>query len=228
MNRNSIKFYAIGAIVIIGVVLLFVFRKNIFSDTKEKLFNLLHYKQTVTVKGDTEHINSRELLEKYFNHFGYESKWTDTSSAQRVYRDMLIEMLNQADSLGLNRADYHEDYVVKYDSLSHLPNFDMSEFESENEVIFTDAALSFLYHVAYGKEIPRIEYNGVKYSIDSSRILNVLNDLLAHHDWRRTLDSIEPKTTQYLFLKSELNRMQTFARNYPAHPPGRIARPCQC
>lgn len=216
MNKKSVKFYTIGTVVIIGVVLLFVFRKNIFSDTKEKLFNLLHYKQTVTVKGDTEHINSRELLEKYFKHFGYEAKWTDTSSAQRVYRDMLIEMLNQADSLGLNRADYHEDYVTKYDSLSHLPNFDMSEFESENEVIFTDAALSFLYHVAYGKEIPRIEFNGVKYDIDSSHILNVLNDLLVHHDWRRTLDSIEPKTTQYLFLKSELNRMQTFARNYPS------------
>ncbi len=216
MNRNSVKLYSIAAVVVIVAVLIFAFRKNFFTGTKDKLFNLLQNKKEVTVQGNTERINSRELLEKYFNHFGYEAKWTDTSSAQRVYRDMLNEMLNQADSLGLNRADYHQDYVSKYDSLLRLPNFDMSEFESENEVIFTDAALSFLYHVAYGKEIPQIKYNGVKYNIDSSHIVSVFNDLMTHHDWRRTLDSIEPKISQYLFLKSELNRMQSFLRNHPS------------
>lgn len=216
MNKKYVKFYALATVVVIALVLLLVFRKNVFSDTKDRLYSLIHRKQAVTVKGDTEAITSRELLEKYFNHFDYEAKWTDTTSAQNAYRTMLKEMLNQADSLGLNRADYHEDYVNKFDSLSHLPNFDMSEYESENELIFTDAALSFLYHVAYGKEIPRIEFNGVKFNIDSSRILTVMNDLLQHHNWRQTLDSIEPKVPQYLFLKSELNRMQAFVRSYPA------------
>ena len=214
MNKKAVKYFAIASVVIVIAVLLLVFRKNLFGDTREKLFNLLHHNKNVTVKGDSVALNSSELLEKYFNYFGYEAKWTKADSVQNAYRDMLIEMLNQADSLGLNRADYHEDYLKKYDSLSHLPNFDMSEFESENELIFTDAALSFLYHVAYGKEIPRIEYNGVKYNIDSSHIMNVFNDLMVHHDWRETLDSIEPRTAQYLLLKSELNRMQSFVRNY--------------
>lgn len=215
MNRSRIKYFVIAIVVVIVAVLLVAFRKSLFGDAKEKLFDLLHQNQNVKVKGDLVPITSRDLLEKYFNYFGYEAKWTDSTSAQNAYRDMLIEMLNQADSLGLDRADYHQEYIKKYDSLSHLPNFDMSEFESENELIFTDAALSFLYHVAYGKEIQRIEYNGVKYNIDSSHIVNVYSALLAHHNWRRTLDSIEPKTAQYLFLKSELNRMQSFVRKFP-------------
>ena len=154
------------------------------------------------------------MLEKYFNHFEYQTKFTDTTHAQNAFRDMLIEMLNQADSLGLNRVDYHEDYLLKYDSLLHQPGFDMKEFESENELIFSDAALSFLYHVAYGKEI-NIGFNGVKYNIDSARITQVYNNLLVHQNWRLALDTIEPKTSQYLTLKKELNHLQTFLRNHP-------------
>lgn len=216
MNNKHTKYYAVAAVVAVAVILLVVFKKTVFSGAKEKLQTLISLREPVKVKGDTESLKSRELLDKYFKFFDYQPKWTDTTSGSSAYRTMLLEMLNQADSLGLNRADYHQDYVAKFDSLSRLPHFDMSEFESENELIFTDAAVSFLFHVAYGKEIPRIEYNGVKYNIDSTRIVNVLNDLLQHHNWRQTLDSIEPKTTQYLFLKSELNRMQAFVKRYPA------------
>src|ERR1043165_7694043 len=212
MNKKKIILSIVGVVVIAGLLIL-IFRKN---DTRDRLLSLLHLKKSVTVEGDTETINSRELLQKYFDHFGYEAKWTDTTSAHGAYRDMLIEMLHKADSLGLDRSDYHEDYVRKFDSLSRLPNFDMSAYESENELIFTDAALSFLYHVAYGKEIPRIEFNGVKYNIDSARIVSVLNNLMVHRDWQGTLDSIEPHTVQYNFLKSELNRMQAFIYRYPA------------
>jgi hypothetical protein len=40
-----------------------------------------------------------------------------------------------------------------------LSNYAIEDFEAENELVFTDAALTFLYHVAYGKEIP-VAYNG--------------------------------------------------------------------
>jgi L,D-transpeptidase YcbB len=102
-----------------------------------------------------------------------------------------------------------------YDSVTRLPGFAPGEFEDENEIIFTDAALSFLYDIAYGKEIERIQYNGVKYNIDSARILHVYNDLLENHKWRRALDSLEPHTYQYRTLKKELNRMSAILRANP-------------
>ncbi|HLP49576.1 MAG TPA: L,D-transpeptidase family protein [Chitinophagales bacterium] len=215
MDRKNIKLYLIGAIAMLAIVLTVIFRQSIFGTARERLTALIKGDKNITVQGDTEAINSRALLEKYFNDYGYETKWSDTSAAQSAYRDMLIAMLNQADSLGLDRNDYHQDYLTKFDSLSHLRNFDASAYEEENELIFTDAAISFLYHVAYGKEIPRIAYNGVKYNIDTARIVSVFGGLMEHHDWRRALDSIEPQVAQYKLLKSELNRMQTFVRNYP-------------
>ncbi|MFM2307137.1 MAG: hypothetical protein RLZZ367_1806 [Bacteroidota bacterium] len=216
MKKNNVKFIVLAVAVLAIVAGLVVFRKSIFADARERLTQLIRGKKAVTVQGDTEAINSREFLEKYFEQYGYETKWSDTSATNNAYRDMLIGMLQQADSLGLDRKDYHQDYIQKFDSLLHVPGFDVSAFEEENELIFTDAAISFLYHVAYGKDIPQIAYNGVKYNIDSARILNVFGELMQHHDWQRTLDSIEPRTTQYNLLKSELNRMQAFVFTYPA------------
>lgn len=216
MNKNKVKVIVLAVAVLAIAGGLVVFRKNIFADARERLTQLIRGKKTVVVQGDTEAINSRDFLEKYFEQYGYETRWSDTSAAHNAYRDMLIGMLQQADSLGLDRKDYHQDYIQKYDSLLRVPGFDVSAFEEENELIFTDAAISFLYHVAYGKDIPQIEYNGVKYNIDSARILNVFGGLMQHHDWQRTLDSIEPRTAQYHLLKSELNRMQAFVYSYPA------------
>ena len=207
---------------VIGIIILIAFvvtidlmvKRPFFASAKDRITELLHSKERLKVKEDSEKITSRDFLSKFYEHFGYNQTWTDSAGTNDRYRDMLIQMLSHADSLGLNRKDYHENYIAKFDSLSHLPNFDYAEFESENELIFTDAALTFLYHVAYGKEI-NIGFNGVKYNIDSAHILNVYKNLLASGDWRKTLDSIEPKTTQYLTLKTELNRMSSYLRKVP-------------
>ncbi|MDB5282054.1 MAG: hypothetical protein JWO06_1129 [Bacteroidota bacterium] len=199
-------------IVALLVGLELIFHRPFFGSAKDKIYELLHQKNTkVTVKDASEKITSRDFLKKYFDVFGYKQTFSDSTHENDKYRDMLIQMLNQADSLGLDRKDYHQDYIARYDSLSHLPHFDYAQYESENELIFTDAALSFLYHVAYGKEI-NTEFNGVNYNIDSARILRTFSDLLTHRNWRKTLDSLEPRINQYVTLKSELNRMGTYLK----------------
>ncbi len=215
MKPNTVKLISASAIVLVVALLIFLFRGSIFSGTTDRIKELLHLRTKIVVQNDSTAINGSELLRKYYDVFGYSQLWTNRQKENELYREMLIRMLRYADSLGLDRNDYHNQYIVKYDSLSRLPNFDMGMYEYENEVIFTDAALSFLYNVAYGKEIKRIEYNGVKYNIDSARILNMFSELLVHRDWRRTLDSIEPKTSQYVSLKREMNRMTAILQQYP-------------
>jgi murein L,D-transpeptidase YcbB/YkuD len=216
MTKKSWIAVAVAAAIIgVAVVVFFVFRNPMSEEGREKIQALLHPHKKITLSHGTESIQSNDLLQKYYDIFGYTPLWSDKAVQNVFYRTMLIQMLNHADSLGLDRNDYHNDYVLWYDSVSHLKGFAPGQFESENEIIFTDAALSFLYNVAYGKEIERIEYNGVKYNIDSGRIVRVFKELLSHHDWRRTLDSIEPQTSQYRFLKSELNRMTAILRQNP-------------
>ena len=213
---NKISSKVIYGIILLAVIIAIdlLVKKPFFASAKDRVYELLHSKEKVKVNDDSERITSRDFLSKYYDKFGYQELWSDSTKENDKYRDMLIQMLHHADSLGLDRKDYHEDYVTKFDSLSHLHNFSLAEFESENEIIFTDAALTFLYHVAYGKEI-NIGFNGVKYNIDSARILHVFKDLMSTGDWRTTLDSIEPKMPQYLILKTELNRMNTYLAASP-------------
>ncbi len=206
------KFALGGVLVLVTLILLLVFRGTLFPQGNERVNELLRLKRPVKVDNEMQSINSSELLLKYYQMFGYQQTWTNTTQQHKSYRDMLKAMLNQADSLGLNRQDYHEDYLTRYDSMARLSGFDPAPYESENELIFADAAISFLYHVAYGKELDQLRFNGVDYYIDSSRILNVFNELLVHQNWRQTLDRIEPKISQYVTLKRELNRMNNFIR----------------
>jgi len=213
-RKNWSKVIGIIVLLVVVVSIDMLVKKPFFASAKDRVYDLLHSKEKVKVKDDSERITSRAFLFKYYDYFGYKQLWTDSAKVNDKYRDMLISMLQHADSLGLDRKDYHQDYIAKFDSLSHLPNFDYAEYESENELIFTDAALTFLYHVAYGKEI-NIGFNGVKYNIDSARILNVFKDLLLAGNWRSTLDSLEPRTMQYVALKTELNRMNACLNGRP-------------
>ena len=213
-RKNWSKVIGIIVLLVVVVSIDMLVKKPFFASAKDRVYDLLHSKEKVKVKDDSERITSRAFLFKYYDYFGYKQLWTDSAKVNDKYRDMLISMLQHADSLGLDRKDYHQDYIAKFDSLSHLPNFDYAEYESENELIFTDAALTFLYHVAYGKEI-NIGFNGVKYNIDSARILNVFKDLLLAGNWRSTLDSLEPRTMQYVALKTELNRMNACLNGLP-------------
>jgi len=213
-KKISSKVVVVILVLAVVVTIDIIVKKPFFASTKDHIFELLNSKEKVKVKGDSERIYSRAFLSKFYDYFGYKQLWTDSAKVNDKYRDMLISMLQHADSLGLDRKDYHQDYITKFDSLSHLPNFDYAEYESENELIFTDAALSFLYHVAYGKDI-NIGFNGVKYNIDSTRILNTFKDLLVSGDWHKTLDSLEPRTMQYVVLKTELNTMNACLHNVP-------------
>ncbi|HWB62609.1 MAG TPA: L,D-transpeptidase family protein [Chitinophagales bacterium] len=209
------KFIAITAVIIVLVTVELIFKRPFFGSAKDRIHKVLAQVGRIKVGEDSVRIASRDFLQKYYEHFGYIQNEADSTRRSNRYHNMLLAMLQQADELGLNPADYHDDYIRRYDSLSKLPGFDAGTYELENEVVFDDAAISFLYHVAYGKEIP-VGFNGVKYSIDSARILNVFNGLVAGGDWRKTVDSLEPKTMQYTRLKRELNNMQAFMRQNPA------------
>jgi murein L,D-transpeptidase YcbB/YkuD len=191
-----------------------VYRIAFFQSAKEKIIGLLKGNERLFIKGDTERIESRDLLQKYYDIFGYDAAWTASDSSKAKFRKMLSEMLNHADSLGLNPADYHADFIAKYDSQSRLPGFNYAHFQDESELVFSDAAISFLFNVAYGKEI-RTEFNGVKYHIDSARIMQAYNTIVTTGNWRSVLDTLEPRITQYLVLKERLNAMKTFLRDFP-------------
>lgn len=211
MNKKKITQWLIPSLIVLAIALGFIYRKSIFNNTRDRIYALIFANKELVVQGETTAIQNKEFVKDYFDKFGYESFWTDTNS-HTGYRQMLLSMLAQADSLGLDPKDYHQQYIAQYDSMVRLSNYAIEDFEAENELVFTDAALTFLYHVAYGKDIP-VEYHGIKYNIDSAKILNVFHDLILQRDWRKALAQLEPKISQYTLLKKNLNATRYFLSN---------------
>lgn len=213
MSRKGWKYWFAIAIMVGVVAGVVIYRNTILNTAKNKFKDLLNTNQKVVVKGDTEVVSNADLLKKYYEKYGYDNLWSDTTSS-KGYRHMLLSMLSYADSLGLNRNDYHAAYLMKYDSLIRNGTFNMDSFVTENEVIFSDAAITFLFHVAYGREIKN-EFNGVNFKIDSTLILTSYSRLIKQRNWRQILDSLEPQVPQYIQLKNYLNYSSTFLNDFP-------------
>lgn len=205
MTKRGYTAVAITVVLITAAIILAVFSKRLLSDNKDKALTILESNRQILINGSAETMNSGKLIEKYYDLFGYTSVWSHSSSENKKNRTLLISLIGCSDLLGLDSKEYHRNYLLLYDSLVQLKNFDGSESETENELIFTDAALSFLYDAAYGKTIKQFSYEGVKYHIDTIRIINLLNRLLSDKNPQSILDSIEPHNAQYFKLKQKLN-----------------------
>lgn len=209
MTKRGYTAVAIAVVLITAAIILAVFSKRLFSDNKGKALTILESNQKIVINGIAETVNNGKLIEKYYELFGYTSVWSNSSSENKKNRTLLISLIGCSDLLGLDSKEYHRNYLLLYDSLVQLKNFDGSESETENELIFTDAALSFLYDVAYGKTIKQFSYEGVKYHIDTVKIINLFNRFLSDKNPQSILDSIEPHNAQYFNLKKKLNLLHT-------------------
>lgn len=160
---------------------------------------LLQQSSVVYVPSDSQSLSNPQIIAQYYGRYGYNKLWTDTNAGKGSC-SMLFEMLRYADSVGLNPNDYHQKYFDKICNAAGINYSNINGFEPENELIFTDAALSFLYDVAYGKDIA-FSYNGIKPGIDSSKISEALNQLIETRNWRSVLYALEPKSEQYKAIK---------------------------
>ncbi|MCS6933740.1 MAG: L,D-transpeptidase family protein [Chitinophagales bacterium] len=208
--KNKFWLIPVLAMLVTGGVVAYRYAR--LNKVRAQFNRLLNTEKPVVVKNDSEQVQSPDLLKRYYEKYGYDNLWSDTSATG--YRYMLLSMLRYADSLGLNRNDYHASYLIKYDSLVNNGKFNPDSFVTENEVIFSDAAISFLFHVAYGRDIP-LAYNGVDLRIDTGRIVQAYNNLVQHRNWRSVLDELEPQVPQYQLLKKYLSYTVAFLRDFP-------------
>lgn len=155
-------------------------------------------------------LNGRKWLQKYYNtpsgHF-------DSDSILPGYRyiGMLNEMLSYADSLGLDKNNYHLEYLLHCDSLLKAGAYNLNEPSVEDELIFNDAALGIFYDAAYG-QTPVFAYNGLRTNIDSARVLGAFKYAMRTGNWRGALNGIEPAYDAYRKLKSYLWQYEGMAR----------------
>lgn len=190
----------------------FMFNET-YAEKALKLLNTLSGKE-LTRNNDTHRVKQAELLKLYYEKY---QRATIAEAAEKANTEkrMLLEMLRYADSLGLNAQDYHEKYLKNFDAQLNNANYSYEENLLQSEIVFADAAISFLHDAAYGKDIPGLEYNGITQNIDSGRITNALQQVLATKQWHKVLDTLEPQIPEYLTLKKHYNHLLTSLQQNP-------------
>lgn len=188
--------------------------KENYAEKALQLLNSKFGKENIISGSDTHTMNQTELLKLYYKQYKQVIIAEDIEK-KTLEKNLLLSMLQYADSLGLNSKDYHEKYLKNFESHLNNPSYSYEENLVQTEVIFADAAISFLFDIAYGKEIPELEYNGIKLFIDSTRITNALQQVMATKNWHNIIDTLEPKIPEYLKLKNYYNYLRTYLENNP-------------
>lgn len=190
------------------------FRSETYSEKALKLLSTLAGKPIMR-DNDTHNVNQAALLKLYYEKH-QQAAIAEAEEQAKFEQKMLLEMLFYADSLGLDSKDYHAKYLRDFDKQLGNPNYSYEENLVQSEIVFADAAISFLHDVAYGKNIESLEYNGITQNIDSNRIANALKQVLETKQWHNVLDTLEPQIPEYIELKNYYNKLRVFLQQNPA------------
>ena len=212
-NQSKISLISQSIIVLFSITIWTLQGCN-FSKSRKDVLDFLKQlpNKIVAQNGDTHELKSPELVKKYYEQQAALIALAEKDSQAVRDRRMLLDMLRYADSLGLNANDYHAKYLRDYEQNIFNPSYNYEENLLGSEIVFADAALSFLFDVAYGKNIKQIEFNGVDLNIDSARISNALTQVLASRNWKAVTDTLEPRMPEYLQLKAAYNHMRNYLR----------------
>lgn len=197
------------------VVLLFIkfFLAQTYAERALKLLNNLAGKPIMR-DNDTHPLHQAELLKLYYEKH-QQAAIAEAKEQAKLEQKMLLEMLLYADSLGLDSKDYHAKYLKDFNNQLGNPNYSYEENLLQSEIVFADAAISFLHDVAYGKSLETLKFNGIEQNIDSNRIANALKQVLQTKQWHNVIDTLEPQIPEYIELKNYYNKLRTALRQYP-------------
>lgn len=137
-------------------------------------------------------------INQFYQLNSYHLVWIENINAQNE----LLSILNFADSLGLNRADYQLQFIKTYNSQS-LKKLNDS---IDADIHLTDAALHFFTELKFGNERPSFDYVGLKYNPSANSDISVL--LLNYSttgSLNHLLSVIQPKRVGYVTMINKLN-----------------------
>jgi L,D-transpeptidase YcbB len=138
------------------------------------------------------------LFSQYSEPPGIVTNWLNNKNA---IQELLI-YTRYAEDLGLDTNDYDVSFTeaVAQNTLSLLSPTDSFAVDLK----LTNTALTFFKHVLYGKEVPQLSYNGIKYSPDCQSLESLITASVSDKTFSSLLDILECKRPEYLLVKDSL------------------------
>ena len=160
-------------------------------------------KETLVIAGDS--LIATKLVFEFYNKNKYAVNWTDKGVLTKQ-GDTLFNILKNSDEYGLIPKDYHFekiDSLIKIEKDSVSKKFDATKV-CDIELLFTDAFFTFAVHVSKGRLNADSLTREWKITQVDTNLVDVLNAVYKKNTIRNAIDSLEPKTRQYISLKQVL------------------------
>lgn len=168
--------------------------QTVLSDHTDGNLHARAFPAIIDVKG----LRQPELVQKFYenNQKAWYSSYSDS-----VKRNKLSTLISNADLYALNPDCYHTTFLAAKKSLSNLEDTLIAE------LIFTDAALSFMHDLAYGGDYNFVRYNAIKYHPDNLDLISALRSALNSASFIENMIKVEPSNDKYNPIKQEYVRM---------------------
>ena len=220
----------IAAVVLLGIVLLFVFVIQREPSLTEQLTELMQTRfsgtdSSANIIVGTDTTRADTLLFQFYRQRNFQPAWISNSGLQNTGED-LLSAIHDADLEGLNPKDYH---VQLLDSMLHKFGMDLKtkvpvkiEYLMNLEILLSDAFLLFGNHLLSGRVNPEtidLEWLTVRPEAD---LIEILNEALSTGHIRQTLMSLLPDIPCYAQLRREMELYKSIAQQggWPIVPPG--------
>lgn len=137
-------------------------------------------------------------VKDFYKAYNFEFAWVNHPDRQQ----QLLDFIKGSSSLGLKEADYDPAFLDSL--LSDKPYLVTSRDSIIADTRVTGMAFHFFTEVAFGNHIPQLGYNGLSYYPGCQDIPYLLAGALRTDQLAGFLQQIEPKTQEYVALKTML------------------------
>ncbi|MGZ5255616.1 MAG: L,D-transpeptidase family protein [Flavitalea sp.] len=158
--------------------------------------------------GPFPELRDQQLVAQFYSFFEYELAWMESHDG--ILRKQLIELLESAETFGLEKADYQEAVVQSLQSGLKPMSLQDSIYL---DIKLTDAAIWFFYELQYGNGEPSFRYAGMHSQPFITLTIWHLSEACKNHRVNGLALLLEPRSIEYRQAKTWLNRFAKLLQN---------------
>ena len=175
------------------------------------LRNIFDYHLNTLTLADANHLKSPDLVERFYESNGWKSVWIENISSRNLIRQ-LLNHLDNVESDGLSKSNYHVDY------LKSALNGKLSANNKkllETELLLTDAFLTYCNHLLHGQINPNNIYRDWKKVSAEADVVLILKDALFKDSFEQSWRQLYPIPAVYTELVNALALYRKLSNQYP-------------
>lgn len=140
----------------------------------------------------------------FYEATGYRPAWINPAAVSN--RQVMAGLVARAAEEGLDPDAYQ--LAEGRPVVAEIPALPSAQDSFDLELQYTDAALSYFSHLAYGNTVPSLSYQGLSYKPASIQLPLLLAEYLAFNKLGRLPDSIQPPMPEVKMIRAALGQLR--------------------